>query len=104
MDGTVILWNANNGEKTDIIHQPNGEAIRNMQFCPDGALIATTDDTGLICVFGQDKTLKKSIKGIHEESVPTLTFSKDSKIMLTGCTLGNIRLFFTDFDGVLCIT
>jgi len=62
-------------------------------------LIATTDDTGMICIFGQEKNLKKSIKGIHEESVPTLAFSKDSKIMLTGCTLGNCRLFFTDFDG-----
>ncbi|XP_070502999.1 WD repeat, SAM and U-box domain-containing protein 1-like [Chironomus tepperi] len=99
VDGTVIFWDANTGERVDIIHQPNGEAIRNMQFCPDGSLIATTDDTGVICIFGQEKKLMKSIKGIHEESVPTLTFSKDSKIMLTGCTLGNVRLFFTDFDA-----
>ena len=70
-----------------------------MSIFIDGSLIATTDDTGMICIFNQEKTLIKSIKGIHEESVPTLTFSKDSKIMLTGCTLGNIRLFFTDFDG-----
>lgn len=70
-----------------------------MPFPLDGSLIATTDDTGMICIFGQEKNLMKSIKGVHEESVPTLTFSKDSKIMLTGCTLGNIRLFFTDFDG-----
>ncbi|KAG5670890.1 hypothetical protein PVAND_001122 [Polypedilum vanderplanki] len=99
VDGSVILWDINTGQKTDIIHQPNGEAIRNMQFCPDGSLIATTDDTGLICIFGQDKVLKKSIKGVHEETVPTLTFTKDSKVMLTGCTLGNMRMFFTDFDA-----
>lgn len=51
-------------------------------------------------MFGQDKLLKKSLKGIHEESVPTLTFSKDSKVMLTGCTMGNIRMFScNNFDG-----
>lgn len=44
--------------------------------------------------------LKKSLKGIHEESVPTLCFTKDSNIMLTGCTMGNIRMFICDdFDG-----
>jgi WD40 repeat protein len=66
----------------------------------DNSLIATTDDSGLICVFGQDKLLKKSLKGFHEESVATLSFSRDSKVMLTGCTIGNIRIFLcADFDG-----
>lgn len=69
-------------------------------FAPDGSVIATTDDTGIICIFGQDKVLKKIIKGIHEETVPVLTFSKDSKLMLTACTAGNIRFFFNDgFEG-----
>lgn len=70
-------------------------------FSPDGSIIATTDDTGLICIFGQDKVLKKMIKGVHEETVPTLAFSKDSKIMLTACNMGNVRLFFNDFEGNL---
>ena len=64
-------------------------------------MIATTDDTGTICIFGQDKILKKTIKNIHEESTQTLAFSKDSKIMLTACTIGNIRMFFNDFEGNL---
>jgi hypothetical protein len=68
-------------------------------FAPDGSVIATTDDTGMICVFGQDKVLKKTIKGVHEESTPTLAFSRDSKIMLTACTMGNVRFFFNDFEG-----
>lgn len=60
---------------------------------------ATTDDTGTICIFGQDKILKKTIKGVHEESVSTLAFSKDSKMMLTACSMGNVRVFFNDFEG-----
>lgn len=34
VDGSVIFWDVNTGERTEIIHQPNGESIRNMQFCP----------------------------------------------------------------------
>lgn len=64
-------------------------------------MIATTDDTGVICIFGQDKAIKKTIKGVHEESTPTLAFSRDSKIMLTACTMGNVRMFFNDFEGKL---
>lgn len=68
-------------------------------FSPDGSVIATTDDTGTICIFGQNKVLKLTIKGVHEESIPTLAFSKDSRIMLTACTMGNVRMFFNDFEG-----
>lgn len=68
-------------------------------FAPDGSCIASSDDTGTICIFGQDKNLKKTIKGVHEETIPTLAFSKDSKIMLTACTMGNVRMFFNDFEG-----
>jgi WD repeat, SAM and U-box domain-containing protein 1 len=90
----VILWDLN-GQKTDILYQPNGESIRNCKFAPDNSIIATTDDTGLISIFGQDKALKKTIKGVHEETIPTLAFSKDSKLMLSACTMGNVRIFFT---------
>lgn len=101
VDGCVILWDINDGQKTDVLYHPNGESLRNGMFSPDGSIIATTDDTGLICVYGQDKILKKIIKGVHEEAVPTLAFSKDSKIMLTGCLMGNVRMFFNDFEGKL---
>lgn len=80
VDGSVILWDVNTGQKTEVLYQPNDESIRNCVFAPDGSVIVTTDDTGNICIFGQNKTLKKTIKGIHEEAVPTLAFSKDSKV------------------------
>lgn len=80
VDGSVILWDVNTGQKTEVLYQPNDESIRNCVFAPDGSVIVTTDDTGNICIFGQNKILKKTIKGIHEEAVPTLTFSKDSKV------------------------
>lgn len=99
VDGCIILWDIATGQKTDVLHQPNSEAVRNCMFAPDGSCIASTDDTGTICIFGQDKILKKTIRGVHEETIPTLAFSKDSKLMLTACTMGNVRMFFNDFEG-----
>lgn len=93
------MWDISTGQKTDVLFQPNGESIRNGMFSPDSNGFATTDDTGTICIFNQDKALKLTIKGVHEESIPTLAFSKDSRIMLTACTMGNVRMFFNDFEG-----
>jgi WD40 repeat protein len=34
IDGSIIFWDVNTGQKIEIIYQPNGEQIRQMQFCP----------------------------------------------------------------------
>lgn len=85
VDGCVILWDVNTGQKTDVLYQPNDESVKNCFFAPNGSVIVTTDDTGTTCIFGQNKILKKTIKGVHEESVPTLAFSKDSKVGKSFC-------------------
>jgi len=102
VDGSVIIWDINTGEKTDVLYQPNGDSIRCCIFAPDGNSIITSDDYGWLCVFGQNKQLKKVLKGIHEESVPTLAFTKDSRVLLSACTMGNMRFLANDFEGNLC--
>lgn len=61
-------------------------------YSPDGTYIASSDDTGAVCIFGQQKNLMKIIR-CHEETVNVVAFSSNSKILLTACMLGNIRLF-----------
>lgn len=61
---------------------------------PNGSYIASSDDSGAVCVWGQNKTLLKIIR-CHDESVQMVAFSSDSKIFLTACSLGNVRLFLT---------
>lgn len=68
VDGTVILWDLTTGQKTDYLFQENSEAIRNCLFSPNGNSIVSSDDSGSICIWGQSKTLKKSLK-FHEEAV-----------------------------------
>lgn len=59
VDGTVILWNLSTGEETHVLTQAAGEAIRACIFSPNGGSIVSSDDSGSICVWGFDKSLKR---------------------------------------------
>lgn len=78
-----------------ILSQDNGESVRACAFSPNGLFIASSDDSGSVNIWGQNKNLIKIIRQ-HEEAVHAIAFSSDSKLLLTGCTLGNIRLFLTN--------
>ncbi|EDO63689.1 AGAP005577-PA [Anopheles gambiae str. PEST] len=97
VDGTVILWNLSNGQISNVINQEGGEAIRACIFSPNGSTIVSSDDSGSICIWGQDKSLKGHVK-VHDEAVHTMAFSSDSDILLTACTLGNVRLYAVEND------
>uniref|UniRef100_A0A182VET5 U-box domain-containing protein n=1 Tax=Anopheles merus TaxID=30066 RepID=A0A182VET5_ANOME len=94
---TMILWNLSNGQISNVINQEGGEAIRACIFSPNGSTIVSSDDSGSICIWGQDKSLKGHVK-VHDEAVHTMAFSSDSDILLTACTLGNVRLYAVEND------
>lgn len=52
--------------------------------------------------------LSSSQMKIHDEAIHTIAFSSDSSVLLTACTLGNIRFYAVedDFEGVVqgCFT
>ncbi|XP_055621483.1 WD repeat, SAM and U-box domain-containing protein 1-like [Toxorhynchites rutilus septentrionalis] len=102
VDGTVILWNLATGEETNVLVQESIESIRACIFSPNGEWIVSSDDSGSICVWGQNKSLKRHMR-IHDEAIHTIAFSSDSSILLTACTLGNIRFFAVgdDFEADL---
>lgn len=57
VDGTIILWDIADGTKADVLYQENGEAVRACAFSPDGRFIVSSDDSGTVCVWGQNKTI-----------------------------------------------
>ncbi|XP_053673256.1 WD repeat, SAM and U-box domain-containing protein 1-like [Anopheles nili] len=97
VDGSVILWNLSNGEISNIINQEGGESIRACIFSPNGSTIVSSDDSGSICIWAQNKSLKGHMK-VHDEAVHTMAFSSDSNILLSACTLGNLRLYGVEND------
>uniref|UniRef100_A0A1L8DNJ1 Putative wd40 domain protein n=1 Tax=Nyssomyia neivai TaxID=330878 RepID=A0A1L8DNJ1_9DIPT len=95
VDGSIILWNINDGERMSILNQEAGEAIRSCAFSPDGSFLVSSDDSGAVCIWGQNKNFINSIR-VHEEAVHTLAFTQDSYVLLTGCNLGNLRFFIIE--------
>lgn len=86
VDGTMILWDLLDGSKTNILSQENGEAIRccvfryvtkfiqfifqneenrftfsccSVQCSPDGQNIVSSDDSGTVCLWGQNKSITR---------------------------------------------
>ncbi|XP_055688032.1 WD repeat, SAM and U-box domain-containing protein 1-like isoform X2 [Lutzomyia longipalpis] len=95
VDGSIILWNVNDGQKMSTLNQEAGEAIRACAFSPDGSFLVSSDDSGAVCIWGQNKNFLSSIR-VHEEAVHTLAFSPDSYVLVTGCNLGNLRFFIVE--------
>ncbi|KAL5286262.1 WDSUB1 family protein [Megaselia abdita] len=95
VDGTLILWDLSTGERMHTIYQENGEAIRTCCFSPNGDFIATADDSGTVCIWSQNKSLIKILR-YHEETVYTVSFSPDSRILLSACNAGTIRFTIVD--------
>lgn len=94
---------------------------------PDGRTIVSSDDSGSVCVWGQSKaiirytftnyhevrltiftrsdiSLCRLIKR-HEEAVYCLAFAPDSSILMTACSIGNIRISYMDneTDGMIFV-
>lgn len=89
-------------------------------YSPDGMNIVGSDDSGAVCIWGQNKNVIRLYIIIfmnetiliyliifiysrhircHEEAVHTVAYSPDSSILLTACTLGNIRLHCIDMEN-----
>lgn len=58
-------------------------------------MIVSSDDSGCVCVWGHSKSIIRMIRR-HVEAVHCLAFAPDSSILLTACTLGNIRISYMD--------
>lgn len=114
VDGTLILWDLSNGQKMHTIYQENGEAIRSCCFSPNGEFIASADDSGTACIWSQNKSLIKyniftnfininqmnlRILRYHEETVYTVAFSPDSRVLLSACNMGSLRFMIVDNEN-----
>lgn len=69
VDGSIILWNINDGQKNSVLNQEAGEAIRACVFSPDGSALVSSDDSGGVCVWGQNKNFIKYT--IHTQEILT---------------------------------
>lgn len=88
----VDLWKTDSTQGPVLLGKHEG-LVNHLAFSPDGKLIASGDEDGVVKVW--DKTTLKELatfKG-HEEAVTVLTFSPDGRTLASGSDDGTVKLY-----------
>ncbi|MDT7898200.1 MAG: WD40 repeat domain-containing protein [Armatimonadota bacterium] len=100
-DGTVRVWEVNDGTKMDEISF--GRPIRFATLSPDGQLLAiSTYDPTIQLWRLSDKTLLRTLTG-HKDWVHEVFFSPDGKFLISGSKDGTVKVWQV-WDGSLVRT
>jgi WD40 repeat protein len=91
--GDVSIWEVPSGKRLQHLRDL-GDAINDVLFSPDGALVAAASGDGSVAIWKAEKTiqLQSRVKGCIG-FVEVIEFSKDSRFLMSGCTGGEIDIF-----------
>ena len=91
-DGTIQLWNANNGKRLRTL-KGHKEMVRTLAFSPDGkTLVSGSDDDTLRAWNTNTGRMLRKLSG-HSNDVKTVAISRDGKIIASGSKDSSVRLW-----------
>ena len=91
-DGTIQLWNANNGELLRTL-KGHKEMVRTLAFSPDGkTLVSGSDDDTLRAWDTDTGRVLRTFSG-HSNDVESVVISRDGKIIASGSKDSSVRLW-----------
>ncbi|CAL7950830.1 unnamed protein product [Xylocopa violacea] len=93
LDGTVIIWNTENGCQAKSSFVNSGSGIRVCRWSPDGTKIATAGDDERTTLWSVDNMEELCIFRGHSDAVNAIAFTHDSRYLVTACNEGTWRLF-----------
>lgn len=92
LDGTVKIWNVDNGQLLDTLWENNSGAVLSVAISPDRQTIAAGCEDGKIRVwnFITGRFLRTLGNGFHRHSVgvTAIAFSSESQLLVSGSTDG----------------
>ncbi|XP_076180515.1 WD repeat, SAM and U-box domain-containing protein 1 isoform X2 [Ptiloglossa arizonensis] len=95
LDGTAIIWNTENGSQVKSSFVNSGSGVRVCRWSPDGTRIATAGDDERTTLW--DVHNMSEFRG-HSDAVNAISFTHDSRYLVTACNEGTWRLFDTAND------
>lgn len=87
---SIKLWDVDRAEQLNL--GTHSAIVRTVAFSPDGKLIASGDDSGIIKVWDVE-TMENVILPKHGEAVTSLAFSPDGKTLASGSKDKTVRLW-----------
>jgi WD40 repeat protein len=88
-DKTIRIWGLNHQSRLIL---PVGDNVREVTFSPDGQLIATAGNNGLVKLWSRAGQLLHTLKG-HRDRVDSISFSPDSQLLASGSRDGTVKLW-----------
>ncbi|GFS40418.1 WD repeat, SAM and U-box domain-containing protein 1 [Nephila pilipes] len=102
-DGTVILWNIQDGEKLGELKHLKGSPIRVCSFSSTSAMFATGGDDEKVVLWDiATKSVIRVLEG-HEAMITALAFTPDSAFLLSCSTAGDIMLWDARYGHGKCL-
>ncbi|XP_066594956.1 WD repeat, SAM and U-box domain-containing protein 1-like isoform X2 [Prorops nasuta] len=95
MDGTTLIWDADNGGQARASFVNSGSAIRVCRWSRDGTKLATAGDDDKATLWDIDTMEEIQIFDGHADAVTSVAFTHDSRYLATACSDGTWRLFDT---------
>lgn len=88
-DKTIRIWGLNHQSRLIL---PVRDNVREVTFSPDGQLIATAGNNGMVKLWTRAGQLLHILKG-HGDRVDSVSFSPDSQLLASGSRDGTVKLW-----------
>jgi WD40 repeat protein len=97
-DSKVFVWDAETGDMVRKLEGHN-EALRDLQYSPDGQWLATND--GMIRIWGTEDLFLTNSFSVDSQRINAIAWDPDSSLLVAGTVEGSLILWVVESGGTI---